>query len=628
MRKHRLIKIIAAALSLIVAMTGIYFAATSKKATVKTETLFSKVLSNHGFVYGINYPWMGFGYRQYTGKTDISFSEKAVSDGLYNIKQIGLDAVQIWLFNRTEGLIYDESGDIIGVQKEFLQNVRKTCEIAKELDIYLAFTVQPHFDYTLESGLYSGSKEIYDKYTRFVTDPSVRKNYIEKAVKPALEVLADYPEILFGITAYCEPEGDIYGTPNGYKPWGTSIEVMTDFIAAITDASREVLPNVPVSVASGWDYSDSVQYFNRLNLDYIGMDIYDDNGDVQNLQNMALTSPAVMTEFGPLEKAGSSNSYFHITNYQTFISNAKLGGYVGAFYWCYSGKGTMQSLLGSSNYDYLPLASAVHYQIIDDRNAQAGKEDEYDVPVMLAPDTDGTLKFICSRNAETYIIERSQDGETWTEAGSISADSADRTGSLIGSYTDQGAEQGVTYVYRVTAVDYDGTRTTSVPSRKTKTMKTTCSESENLYSDYSFENTDKISKDHFSWISDTNGKHFSIVTGTAGDTVHTGTRSLRIEGNNDWSWIGRNITGLTPNTDYVFTFYVYADGDGSIHGKVMSKDRQTNLYQATTSSAYQQQWIRYTAIVNTGDNDEVIIGFSDVGGTVNIDDIYFFPYTE
>ena len=159
-------------------------------------------------------------------------------------------------------------------------------------------------------------------------------------------------------------------------------------------------------------------------------------------------------------------------------------------------------------------------------------------------------------------------------------------------------------------------------------MKTTCSESENLVPDYSFEKTNVV-KDSFDWCVDNTGEHFSIVekTDEEPDIVYSGNRAFRIEGNNDWSWAGKKVTGLTPNTKYVYTFYAYADGDGSIHAKVLDSNRR-EISRFNISSAYQNQWVRYTYIVDIGDNDSVILGFSDVGGTFNFDDLYFFPYLE
>lgn len=623
------VKLISVILAAALFTTGVCISAvnTKKQAAKQNTSLYEQVLADHGFVYGINYYTVpgGLGDTPATG-AECAFDADALRVGLYNIRQTGMDAVQIWLFSRTCGLEYTENGEVTGVQEKFLKNLRTTCEIAKEIGIYVSFTIQPHFDYTLESGLYGGSKINYDKYTRFIKEPAVRSNYIEKAVKPVLNVLKDYPEVLFGITAYCEPEGDIYGEQNGYLPWGTTIETMTEFIGTIVDATRQILPKVPVSLACGWNYKDSVRYFNKLGLDYIGMDIYDDYSKVQDLSQLMLTSPVMMSEFGPGESAGSTNSYFHIKNYQDFISNAIQGGYVGAFYWCYDSKGTMRSFLGSTDSDYLPIMAAAHYTIIDNKNFSAGIEDAVDTPVMLYPDTDGTIRFFASRTAVTYEIERSTDGKNFSVVGSIDADEADANSTLICSYTDRTTAESTRYYYRVASLDENGKRYLSDVSCPVKTMKTVCSDEENLVRDHSFENY-TVAKDAFDIYFDQTGDHFSFVKGEAGDTVHSGNQAFRIEGNGDWSWVARKVTGLKPNTKYVYTFHVWADGEGSIQAKVLDESRK-NLGLYNISSAYQNQWVKYTYIFDSGDNDTVLLVFADVGGTFNIDDLYLFPYTE
>ena len=612
--------------------TGVCYAAVNniKKVEKKAKgSIYEQILDDHGFIYGINFYAVpgGLGDTPATG-ANCEFNAESLRCGLYNIKQTGMDAVQLWLFNRTCGLEYSENGDILGVQEKFLANLKTTCEIAKEIGINLSFTIQPHFDYTIESGLYSGSKTNYDKYTRFIREPEIREHYIEKAVKPVLNVLKNYPEILFGVTAYCEPEGDIYGEQNGWLPWGTTIETMTEFLTRLVDTTREILPGIPVSLASGWNYEDSVRYFNKLGLDYIGMDIYDDDGKVKDLSQMMMTSPVMMTEFGPSTGASSTNSYFHMTNYQNFIANAKLGGYIGAFYWCYNGRGSMMSFLGSSDYDYLPMMASVHYTITDDRKAQQGKEDENDVPVMLYPGNDGTIKFFGSRTATSYTFERSKDGKKWEDAGTFDSTEIDVNYTLICSHFDKDTEAGNTYYYRVTANDEDGSKHTSDISYPIKAMKTICSEEENLVPDYSFEKYDNPTDEGaFNIYSDVTGKHFSFVTGEAGDTVRSGNKAFRMEGCNDWSWVGRTITGLKPNTKYVYTFNVWADGEGAMHAKVLDPKRN-NIALYIVSAAHQNEWVQYTNIIETGDYDTISLSFHDVGGTFNIDDLYLFEYVE
>lgn len=594
----------------------------------KTDTLYQKAIDDHGFIYGLNYAWVGdqqnsIGDNQIKNKKS-SFDEKSVRSGLYNISKLGVDCTTIWLFMAGDGLEFDETGDVLGVQPIFLKNLETILKIAKEYNVHLSFTVQPHFDYNLESGLYSGSKEIYDKYSRMVTDPKVRSHYIENAVRPVLKLIAKYKEIIFAISAFCEPEGDIYGSPNGWLPFGTTKEVMADFISSIVTASRQELKNIPVWITCGWAHDETLQYFNKLDLDFIGRDIYDDYSKVPSISDAYVTTPVVLGEFGPGESADSTNHNFHMKNYKNFIQNAKAEGYTGAFYWMYNGKGSLQSLLGTSDNDYLPMFSSMYFTILDDINAKKGIEVELDKPVPLAADLDGTLSFITSRNAEKYFVERSSDAKVWKQIDTLDAGEVDQSGNLIGKYLDSTAEANKTYYYRFTAMDFDGNKAVSDVSLPVNFAPVTCSEKENLISDFGFEKAAYL-KDTVTVLDDAG--IWSLVNGTVGEVTHSGNNALKCSGNGQstWEWVYKTAK-VKPNTNYTFTFFANTES-GTIQYKVLdaAKSHPNNLMLRKTTSAVASGWTRYTVVFNSGTATEVQLAFANGGGVVTVDDMYLFP---
>lgn len=636
-------KLLAVILALSLTVTVVY--AASKADWMKPQavkSLYQQAIDDHGFIYGINYPWcagQGSSLSDNEARNLIcTYNAQSVETGFYNIKKIGFDAAILWVFMQAEGISFDETGDVIGVHDKLLKNLETTLKIAQKHGVALSLTIMPHLDYNLESGNYQGSKERYDKYSRMFTDPTVRTHFFERAVKPVLELINKYRDTVFAISTTCEPEGDIYGTPNGYKPFGTTIENMTEFMRIMIEYSRELVPDIPVWSTSGWDHGDSLQYFNELDFDFIGRDIYDNKGNVPSVKNATITVPVLLGEFGPAsDKANYNNTLFHLENYNNFIINAKQAGYTGAFYWCYNAKGQWMSLIADSDTSYMANVPNIYYTIKDDTNEFKGIERPVlDAPTMLYHNFDGSINFIASRDAYEYIIERSLDGKTFEKIATVAADVADTTGNLIGTYKDENATAGTAYYYRLTAVDMDGNKAVGDVSLPVKAKRTTCEENENMIPDYSFEGKNvlddfKVAPYKLGGTSNPEDiLKWGVIKGTAGEETHSGTTALKLDGQGKSSWAYVRVDiDVKKDTNYTFTFHAKSD-----KGKVLWKRLDTVnwkvLYEATTSIKESDVgvWKTYTHSFNSGDLERFTFSFADAGGTVTIDDLYLFETEE
>ncbi len=639
-------KILAVIMAVALTVTAVY--ATSKADWMKpaaTKSLYQQAIDDHGFIYGINYPWaagQGCSLSDNEARNlTCTFTENSIKSGLYNVKKIGFDAAILWVFMMAEGIDFDETGDVVGVHDKLLKNLETTLKIAREYGVGLSLTIMPHLDYNLESGNYQGSKERYDKYSRMFTDPTVREHFFEKAVVPVLELINKYRDTVFAISTTCEPEGDIYGVPNGYKPFGTTIENMTEFMGTMVDYSRKYVPDIPVWSTSGWDHGDSLQYFNKIDFDFIGRDIYDNKGNVPSVKNANITVPVLLGEFGPGgDRANYANTLFHLENYKNFITNAKEAGYTGAFYWCYNAKGQWMSLLADGDTSYMAQVPNIYYTIKDDINDYKGIERPLlDAPTMLYHNFDGSINFIASRDAYEYIIERSNDGKTFTKLDTVAADVVDKTGNLIGIYKDETTVAGTAYYYRVTAVDMDGNKAVGDVSLPVKAKRTTCEPEENIISDYSFE-AKNVHADLgvAPWrLGGTQNpediKKWDVVEGKEGEETFSGSKAAKLtalaEGNSStWAYVGINVT-LKKDTDYTFTFHAKAD-KGKVLWKHLKTDGLVTIYESTTSVKESDMgvWKTYTYSFNSGDCEKFTFVFADNGGTVTIDDLYLFETEE
>lgn len=125
----------------------------------------------------------------------------------------GLDIVRIWLFERLEGLCFDETQKVIGIDSEFLINLKKILDTAQFYNIKVYFCL---FDswaikYAPPRELPKSRVLSYRVWNSTVTQ--IMKSIIEypelfinNVLNPLVEKLRDNP-VLYGIDLMNEPEG-------------------------------------------------------------------------------------------------------------------------------------------------------------------------------------------------------------------------------------------------------------------------------------------------------------------------------------------------------------------------------------------------------------------------------------
>ena len=96
-------KLLAVILALSLTVTVVYAASKSdwmKPQAVKS--LYQQAIDDHGFIYGINYPWcagQGSSLSDNEARNlSCTFNAQSVETGFYNISKIGFDATILWVF--------------------------------------------------------------------------------------------------------------------------------------------------------------------------------------------------------------------------------------------------------------------------------------------------------------------------------------------------------------------------------------------------------------------------------------------------------------------------------------------------------------------------------------------------
>lgn len=623
--KKRLLCLAMSTLILTFGFAAIAGANKENKSTLTAEERLNQIIKDDGMVYGVLVAWNGdMGHGSDIGGTyrnnyRSGFSEEKWLEKLWNCKAMGFNMVKLWLSEAMEGIQFDETGRVIGIEATFKKNLITILDMAKDLDLNISLTLVPHLSMS------AANKAEYDMYTRFVSNPEYTKGYIENFVNPMMDIVADYDNILM-IDLYAEPEGDTYGPSGNYGlDRGTTWENMARFIREIGAAVKKCDPHMPITANTGWREYDPIANgrYNDLGLDYIGVDVYNNYGELKPLKELKATAPIMIGEFGATGGADSNwSDDFQTQLIDKFYQNAKDAGYKGAFYWMYgwqqdpASAGDPNTLVGADG-ELRPVASSLRFSALDREYANTGY-DGMDKPAMLYSDSTLNIKWIGSRGANAYIVERSTDKRTWTKLAEINSPESIEFKAYMYRYQDKTAEQGKTYYYRVAVVDQEGNKLYSEASHPFKIKVITCSDEENLVKNHSFEDGDT------SWKWEKQGQADSdmkIITGKPGETVHSGEKAVYIKSETPWDTNIEQKIQVKPNTNYTYTVY-YKMVSGSSCFKILNGDYST--LGGDKQVAANGQWDYYTFDFNSGNNTEMYVLWADGTSETYIDDFYVF----
>lgn len=454
---------------------------------VKTyRSRWDKILDEEGFIYGINEPWFGyhaqgaqFASNNFSGM-GCRFNDELVYADLYNLKALGFTSVNVWFVITEQGAVYDENGYITGLKDEYITNIRKVLDWAKELDLGLTITLNTHNDGIAKSQ----GKQTYDAAMQYVVNSEIQKSYTKNALIPVLNIIKEYEPWIVSFVAYCEPELDIYIEGSGRYSFGTSQERMNGFISDVRDVCKEMFPYIPVGIAT---LQNVAHNYNDLGLDYMGYDVYNNEGYVPDISDQMSTTPMTLTEFACNDASVSEDTRAGLM--YNMYESAKEKGYIGGWFWAYD-VGTTDFVTAYTQSEFTLLTGVAYNLMLDNRYSRAGinPDEVTDKPVWLAYDKDKIkLYFMGSRQADTYTIERSTDGKNWTViAKDIPMVDLDVYGNGICEYKDLTREYLVDYYYRVTAKGENGTAVSGL-SQKINYELPLGAGPDNLVKDYSFE---------------------------------------------------------------------------------------------------------------------------------------------
>jgi len=622
-----------------------------------------EILARDGYLEGIWFPWFRHDWLGHCLTGNDLYAEKTGSDAwmtvgldqygetnvyreIYNLKALGFNIMGYEGSPLSEGVIFDEYGNVLGVKEDYLQNIRRLLNICREVGMPVLWTLTMHS--TVSSEYWEEGKRAWDITAQAYSNPTVADQYAKNFITPVCEVLAEYPDVVMMVSVGIELENEINDSDIGNYfdqrfMYGVEQEPMLYFINAVTGAAKKTIPDVSRVIGST---SHDFTIYDGIDLDFIGKNYYTMAADAPGIEKHYSPSPMIVTEFGFGDGVQIDDSLWTIKQIQfreSFIED----GCSGWMMWCWSnnGFGTAYDLLdanGKSTTDFRIGAYTIKYFADNYRAAYRGEEIVLDTPVLFCNRGSGLVEWISSRQATKLTLERSTDGgKTWkTLLNKVKP--SDYEENFKGSYTDtemaDKKPDGTTTMYRVTVWDDEGNTRVSEPNNQATLLGPSVNALEEQGLNYDFE------KGLDGWTEfGENGTYEQGANYSAKVITADGKKVLDFKLNHSTDasgdvvlgqqWFGIHMDGITvkPNTQYeikvtykiapdaLFPYeesteankmsgYLFvrgkgADGSGSGNGDINEKEL-TTLYLLHGSKT---EWRENSAVFKTNDSGKVCL---------------------
>ncbi|MBR5524025.1 MAG: hypothetical protein IKU51_01995, partial [Clostridia bacterium] len=446
---------------------------------LQEDTLVEQILQRDGFIEGIWFPWfthdsLGHGLTanevmtKYVGQQWATvgiddYGANKVYQEIYNLKVMGYNMIAYAGSAYGEGVVYDDNGDVLGIKREYLENIRRFLTMCRQIGMPVMWNICFH---TSSVPDYYGMDAWWIINTMY-GNPTVADHYAERFVRPLCQVLAEFPDVVAIVALTDEIENETNDSEIGNlfsgnrAMYGNNLDDIVYFVTAMNDVVKEEMPNTARTVAV--NNVDKSRY-GHLELDLNGHNTYNNYGNNYKPEDMVADAPAILSEYN-VASAMSEEEYKRI--HRLFRDNMKTSGYVGGFMWCwqpndYGGTHSIVPANPSSVSDFREYAYDIRHYILDSQYAHRGTPNAIDSPDLFFNTGRGIVEWLPSRQAETIdLLSSTNGGATWKTL----LDNVPQSDYVQGFkcvYKDRRATADT--VYKVVARDAEGNTVESAPN--------------------------------------------------------------------------------------------------------------------------------------------------------------------
>ncbi len=294
------------------------------------------LLDGKFFALGVNLAWLDGQYDHDFGKNEVmgynfsAYDEQQHKDNLdayfKDISRMNARIVRLWLFERFEGLKFDQDGNVAGIDEGMMNNIADVLNLAKKHDLYLYLCLMDTW------GVSAQAQDHLQKLNDIISKEQTRKSFIDNVLKPFVSDSRMKDSKIFAIDVMNEPEG-MYTSI-----WRADIEWL-DVINFIKECASAIHESSNLRVSCGFQhYQTLIDNKDTLNdLDFYDYHEYNDDGTLVPYSNLGLDKPCIIGECG--QKDEKYDDEMQSKAARAFLNNAWKNGYAGCLVWNYNYKG-------------------------------------------------------------------------------------------------------------------------------------------------------------------------------------------------------------------------------------------------------------------------------------------------
>lgn len=330
-------------------------------SAARAQTAQLKVYGQLRYINGVNMAWMhnpyvwnpsygqsfgsdyghDLGYNAFSGVA-CRYSSSDVATYFADMRKMHCNVVRVWLFEGLEGLTFDASGLVSGVDVGFQNNLKDLLNVAASKGIAVELTLLNH-DLNAQFG---GRATNGATVRNFVTDATAQQAFLNNAVNTLYYNCVTTvnssgqrqlrPEF-FGFDVLNEANYAV-NPYNGRAPVCTWSQLHS-FLYNVAGRIHQLQPSI--QVGCGTDNADdfsSANHWNRLGgigLDYYGYHNYSDAPNIfwRSDSSKAIDKPLLLEEYNGRTQ---NNETTQTAAVDAYLNQAAARGYAGALAWNYN----------------------------------------------------------------------------------------------------------------------------------------------------------------------------------------------------------------------------------------------------------------------------------------------------
>lgn len=353
------------------ACLGYALAATSGVANAQAKQLYVRGSLQH--INGINLPWItnnggsnyghdlgpnnftGYGYSYRTADIDAYFQD---------IKNMHVNVVRIWLFENLEGLNFDGSGYISGINSTFLANLNDLLNRANNKGLAVELTL---FNHDIGNQFGKVPNRGGGAVRNFFTDAGAQTALINNVIKPLAQAQNGKASV-FGYDLLNEANYAV--SPFSGITASATWPQMHSWVYNLAQAIHSINSGIQVTCSTDDANSfSSTNHWNRFGGAGLNFYAYHNYSDSPNLFTLggsgpypSIDKPILLDEYGA-RTTGNDTLQRNVTD--AFINQASNNGWAGASAWSYgTASGDAYSLVYGIN-NWKPAAWTLQWWSIN-----------------------------------------------------------------------------------------------------------------------------------------------------------------------------------------------------------------------------------------------------------------------